>query len=304
MLVKIALVQHRVGEPVGLDLRLHLFRKQPDFVCFPEYWGAAAPMRDQRTLAQAEGTARATMARLSLDLSGRPYLVMKGEFKNEVIGDLASQDVKTILEALTEEGRLTLNVKFEGENDHHKAESVFKALGLADVSLVSPFAALTPVLTLFTAWFILGERPNTQELAGILIVVVSLLGLTGAATSFRTHFGSHDSTIRGRVRLGLLFALLSAIPPAFKLAFQKKAILFISDLPFFWLYLCETFTIKKKIKNGINSKIVALAKALKPKIKPAIAHIHFWLSSNAFNKMIKNIRFKNVTSVAINIIPL
>lgn len=71
------------------------------------------------------------LAQVALDLSGRSYLVMKGDFKNEVIGGLASQDVKTILEALTEEGRLTLNVKFEGENDHHKAESVFKALGLA-----------------------------------------------------------------------------------------------------------------------------------------------------------------------------
>jgi imidazoleglycerol phosphate dehydratase HisB len=71
------------------------------------------------------------LAQAALDLSGRPYLVTEGELKNEVVGDMASQDVKTILDALAEEGRLTLNVKFEGENDHHKAESVFKALGLA-----------------------------------------------------------------------------------------------------------------------------------------------------------------------------
>jgi imidazoleglycerol phosphate dehydratase HisB len=71
------------------------------------------------------------LAEVALDLSGRPYLVMKGGFKNEIIGDLPSQEVKTILEALTEEGLITLNVKFEGENDHHKAESVFKAVGLA-----------------------------------------------------------------------------------------------------------------------------------------------------------------------------
>ena len=69
MLIKIALVQHRIGEPVGLDLRLHLFRKQPDFVCFPEYWGAAAPLRDQRALAQEEAFGRGVMARLSGDLS-------------------------------------------------------------------------------------------------------------------------------------------------------------------------------------------------------------------------------------------
>jgi imidazoleglycerol phosphate dehydratase HisB len=71
------------------------------------------------------------LAELALDLSGRAYLVMKGEFENEIIGDLASQDVKTILEALVEEGLITLNVKFDGKNDHHKAESIFKALGLA-----------------------------------------------------------------------------------------------------------------------------------------------------------------------------
>jgi drug/metabolite transporter (DMT)-like permease len=116
----------------------------------------------------------------------------------------------------------------------------FKALGLADVSLVSPFAALTPVLTLSTAWIILGERPNAQELGGILIVVVSLLGLTGAAASFRTHFGSQDRSARGRVRLGLWFALLSAIPPAFKIAFQKKAILLSSPFTYALLILLLT----------------------------------------------------------------
>lgn len=71
------------------------------------------------------------LAEVALDLSGRTYLVMKGEFENEIIVDLPSQDVRTILEALTEGGLITLNLRFDGENDHHKAESIFKALGLA-----------------------------------------------------------------------------------------------------------------------------------------------------------------------------
>lgn len=71
------------------------------------------------------------LAKVALDLSGRPYLVMNGEFEGDTIGDLATQNVRTILEALTEEGLITLNVNFDGKNDHHKAESVFKALGLA-----------------------------------------------------------------------------------------------------------------------------------------------------------------------------
>jgi drug/metabolite transporter (DMT)-like permease len=116
----------------------------------------------------------------------------------------------------------------------------FKALGLADVSLVSPFAALTPVLTLSTAWIVLGERPNVQELLGILIVVASLLGLTGAAASFRSHFRSKTLSAGDRTRLGLWFALLSAIPPAFKIAFQKKAILLSSPFTYALLILVLT----------------------------------------------------------------
>jgi imidazoleglycerol phosphate dehydratase HisB len=39
--------------------------------------------------------------------------------------------LQPFLEALCVDARLTLHVRFYGENDHHKAESVFKALGMA-----------------------------------------------------------------------------------------------------------------------------------------------------------------------------
>jgi len=106
----------------------------------------------------------------------------------------------------------------------------FKALSLADVSLVSPFAALTPVLTVSTAWIILGERLGPQESIGILIVVVSLLGLTGAAKLARDFLRPSPDVDRKGVNIGLVFALLSTIPPAFKIAVQKKAILLSSPL--------------------------------------------------------------------------
>jgi len=71
------------------------------------------------------------LAKVALDLSGRAYLVTKGEFCGDMIADLATQDVLATLSSLVEGGRLTLNVEFDGGNDHHKAESIFKALGLA-----------------------------------------------------------------------------------------------------------------------------------------------------------------------------
>lgn len=116
----------------------------------------------------------------------------------------------------------------------------FKALSLIDVTLVSPFAALTPVLTLLTAWLVLTERPNSIELVGILIVVVSLLGLTGARETFRAHFGGGRPARDVVITAGLWFAFLSAVPPAFKIAVQKKAILLSSPFAYALLILLLT----------------------------------------------------------------
>jgi len=72
-----------------------------------------------------------SLADVALDLSGRPYLVFQGGFLSERIGDLDIQEIKAFMEALSDGGRLTLHIRFYGENDHHKAEGIFKALGLA-----------------------------------------------------------------------------------------------------------------------------------------------------------------------------
>jgi imidazoleglycerol phosphate dehydratase HisB len=82
------------------------------------YGSAAVPMDE-------------ALAEVALDFSGRPYLIFNGEFKGQRIGDLETQEIKPFLEALTMGARLTLHIRFYGDNDHHKAESIFKALGFA-----------------------------------------------------------------------------------------------------------------------------------------------------------------------------
>jgi imidazoleglycerol phosphate dehydratase HisB len=77
------------------------------------------------------------LAEVALDFSGRPYLVFAGEFRGERIGDFEAQQIRPFLEAMANNGRLTLHVRLYGENDHHKAESIFKALGLAMAQAVS-----------------------------------------------------------------------------------------------------------------------------------------------------------------------
>lgn len=72
-----------------------------------------------------------SLTEVALDISGREYLIMKGEFSDDRIGDFDTQQIRAVIESMANAAQLTLNIRFEGENDHHKAESLFKALGLA-----------------------------------------------------------------------------------------------------------------------------------------------------------------------------
>jgi imidazoleglycerol-phosphate dehydratase len=70
-------------------------------------------------------------AEVALDISGRPYLIFKGAFWGERIGDLEVQNIQALIDSMATAARLTVHIRFYGENDHHQAESIFKALGLA-----------------------------------------------------------------------------------------------------------------------------------------------------------------------------
>ena len=71
------------------------------------------------------------LADVALDFSGRPYLVLSGEFRGERTGDFELMLLEPFLEALFAAAGLTVHIRFYGENDHHKMECIFKALGLA-----------------------------------------------------------------------------------------------------------------------------------------------------------------------------
>lgn len=72
------------------------------------------------------------LVRVVMDISNRPMLIFKGEFKRESIGGLSLENVREFLKALTTEARITLHVEIlDGINDHHKVEAIFKGLGRA-----------------------------------------------------------------------------------------------------------------------------------------------------------------------------
>jgi imidazoleglycerol-phosphate dehydratase len=72
------------------------------------------------------------LTRVVIDLSGRPYLVYKVEFKSARIGDLQTELIEEFLKALVQEGRFNLHVEnLYGRNQHHIAETIFKATARA-----------------------------------------------------------------------------------------------------------------------------------------------------------------------------
>lgn len=73
-----------------------------------------------------------TMAQVTLDISGRPYLVYNCELKRDSIGTFSCEMVSEFLRAFANHAQVTLHVNIlYGENDHHKVEAIFKALGRA-----------------------------------------------------------------------------------------------------------------------------------------------------------------------------
>ena len=72
-----------------------------------------------------------TLASAALDFSGRPYLVFSGEFRRERVGDLPTELVPHFFRSLCDASGLNLNLKVQGDNDHHKVEACFKAFARA-----------------------------------------------------------------------------------------------------------------------------------------------------------------------------
>ena len=69
-----------------------------------------------------------SLATVAIDLGGRAYAVLAIPFIAPSIGTLGTQMIPHALEAFAQAARMTMHISATGRNDHHIAESVFKAL--------------------------------------------------------------------------------------------------------------------------------------------------------------------------------
>ena len=83
-----------------------------------ERYGYALPMDD-------------CLCQVCLDFGGRPWLVWDVEFRREKIGEMPTEMFLHFFKSLSDAARMNLNIKAEGQNEHHKIEGIFKALARA-----------------------------------------------------------------------------------------------------------------------------------------------------------------------------
>ncbi len=65
---------------------------------------------------------------VALDFGGRAWLVWNAEFTREKIGEMPTEMFLHFFKSLSDAAKMNLNIKAEGQNEHHKIEGIFKAL--------------------------------------------------------------------------------------------------------------------------------------------------------------------------------
>jgi len=101
--------------------------------------GALADRRGIRRFGSAFAPLDEALARVVIDLSGRPHATVNPGLHREQLGTVATENITHFFQSLATTARCTLHVDvLRGSNDHHKAEAAFKAFALALREAVAP----------------------------------------------------------------------------------------------------------------------------------------------------------------------
>lgn len=68
------------------------------------------------------------LCQVALDFGGRPWLVWDAAFRRERVGEMPTEMFLHFFKSLSDSAAMNLNIKAEGDNEHHKIEGIFKAL--------------------------------------------------------------------------------------------------------------------------------------------------------------------------------
>ncbi|MEE1877009.1 imidazoleglycerol-phosphate dehydratase HisB [Altererythrobacter litoralis] len=111
--------QHHTTEDSALALGQAILQALGDKAGIGRYGSAYSPMDE-------------TLARVSLDISGRPYLVWKAGFTQERLGEWDTELIEHWFHSIAQTAGITLHVELlYGTNNHHICESIYKGFARA-----------------------------------------------------------------------------------------------------------------------------------------------------------------------------
>ena len=110
---------HHTVEDIGIALGQCFVQALGDKRGIQRYGSACCPMDE-------------SLAMVVVDISGRPYLVFYADFSCPKLGGMTCQNVKEFFRSFANSSGVTLHINVPyGENDHHKAEAIFKGFAMA-----------------------------------------------------------------------------------------------------------------------------------------------------------------------------
>ena len=77
------------------------------------------------------------LAQVAIDFGGRPWMVWDATFKREKVGEMPTEMFYHFFKSFSDTSKSNLNIRVEGDNEHHKIEAVFKAVAKAIKMAVS-----------------------------------------------------------------------------------------------------------------------------------------------------------------------
>tara|TARA_R110000787_G_scaffold41071_13_gene101617 strand:+ start:12451 stop:13539 length:1089 start_codon:yes stop_codon:yes gene_type:complete len=67
------------------------------------------------------------LAQVAVDFGGRPWLVWEAQFNREMLGEMPTEMFMHFFKSFSDAAKCNLNIKADGDNEHHKVEAIFKA---------------------------------------------------------------------------------------------------------------------------------------------------------------------------------
>jgi len=109
--------EHHTIEDVGITLGEALMKALGDKRGIERY-GFCLPMDD-------------CLCNVAIDFGGRPWLVWDAQFKREMVGGMPTEMLQHFFKSLSDAAKMNINISAQGDNEHHKAEGIFKCFAKA-----------------------------------------------------------------------------------------------------------------------------------------------------------------------------